>query len=80
MNITRIEPTSDDRSGTPTLLAVFDVETPNAVLRNCKLLESGTGECFILPPQGLKFWDDAPLRSEICEAALDALDEIEPSS
>ncbi|WP_081431716.1 hypothetical protein [Nitrobacter winogradskyi] len=77
MNITRIEPVSDDSPRTPTLLALFDVELPQATLRGCKLLESGAGECFILPPPGLKFWDDAPLRHEICEAALDALDEIE---
>lgn len=78
MIITRIEPAAPDRPGTPTLIARFDVETPNAVLRNCKLLESGTGECFVLPPPGLKFWSDTELRYEICEAALDALDEIEP--
>lgn len=78
MQITRIAPAADDRPRTPTLLALFDVETPNAVLRNCKLLESGTGECFVLPPVGLKFWSDSALRDEICEAALVALDEIEP--
>jgi hypothetical protein len=76
--ITRIVTTRPDRAGTPILLALFDVETPNATLRNCKLLESKGGECFVLPPDGLKFRNCAAnLRDEICEAALDAFDEIE---
>lgn len=77
MQITRIEVAAPDRPGTPTLIARFDVELPQATLRGCKLIERADGECFVLPPPGLKFWHDTELRYEICEAALDALDEIE---
>jgi hypothetical protein len=76
MQITRITAAAPDRPGTPILLATFDVDLPNATLRGCKLLERADGICFILPPAGLKFWDDTGLRASICEAALDALEEI----
>ncbi|HVV43169.1 MAG TPA: hypothetical protein VHC94_19135 [Nitrobacter sp.] len=78
VSITRITATSPDRPGTPTLIATFDVDLPQALLRNCKLLERQDGDCFVLPPAGLKFWDEAiGLRASICEAALDALDDID---
>ena len=76
--ITRITATPPDRAGTPVLIALFDVDLPNATLRNCKLLERNDGQCFILPPAGLKFWEEADgIRASITEAALDALEEIE---
>lgn len=75
--VTRLVATSPDRSGSPILIAQFDVELPQATLRGCKLLERADGECFVLPPDGLKFWSDSTLRNAVCEAALDALDEIE---
>lgn len=76
--VTRLVATPPDRSGSPILVALFDVETPNAVLRNCKLLERADGVCFVVAPDGLKFDHNAiGLRASITEAALDALDEIE---
>jgi hypothetical protein len=77
MQITRITATPPDRPGSPTLIATFDVDLPQATLRDCKLLERADGECFVIAPPGLKFWDGSPIRHEVCEAALDAFDEID---
>jgi hypothetical protein len=77
MQITRITAAAPDRSGTPILLATFDVDLPNATLRGCKLLERYDGDCFVTAPDGLKFRSSAvDLRASITEAALDALEEI----
>lgn len=78
VQITRIEASRPDHLGTPVLLANFDVESPDFTIRNCKLLERGAGDCFVVMPPGLKLLREGDLlRGQICEAALDALDEIE---
>lgn len=78
VQITRIEAAVPERPGTPVLLARFDVDIPDvATLRNCLLLESKGGICFIKAPDGLKIRSCADdLRASITDAALDAFEAI----
>lgn len=79
ISITRIEAAVPDRPGTPILLARFDVDIPDiATLRNCLLLESGGGICFVKIPDALKFRScGVELRESIADAAVAAFEEIE---
>jgi hypothetical protein len=82
MKITRIEAFEDTRRcGPPFLRATFDVELSNVTLRNCKLSEREDGSFFVGFPRGEEGPPDISflsrdMRDRICEAALNALDEV----
>ena len=78
ISITRIEAAVPDRPGTPILLARFDVDITDATLRNCLLLESKGGICFVKIPDALKFRScGSELRDSIADAALDAFEALD---
>lgn len=79
IQITRLTPSAPDREGYPELHAIFDVMLPGASLTGCKLLRDFHDQWFMVAPFAVKVASEA-IRAEIIEAALDALDEIDPES
>lgn len=76
MNIIRIAPAADDSPRTPTLLALFDVETPNATLRDCKLLErAGKTPRFFKLGRVTRISEDA-VREWIAAREAESLEEV----